>query len=56
MCLAVTKEVIWVSGEPNYPAFLTWGSSLELLNEENDICGYFLNFLKGGGNSTVLDA
>lgn len=42
-------------GEPN-PTLLKWGSSLELLNEGNDICSYFLNFLKGGGNSAVLDA
>lgn len=37
-------------------AFLNWGSSLEPLNKENDIGGYFLNSLKGGSNSTILDA
>lgn len=37
-------------------AFLNWGSSLEPLNKENDICGHFPNSLKGDYNSTILDA
>ena len=41
---------------PKLSAFLSWVSCLEPPDKENDICGYFLNSLKGGYNRTILDA
>lgn len=50
------KKKICFPLPPKLSAFLSWVSCLEPPDKENDICGYFLNSLKGGYNRTILDA